>query len=93
MNQANNYNPQVVHVNAQEGYPSTFWVSKTGKYYRTKNEAIKDDGVSNVNPDDYAIKVSFLVKYKNYILGAAIAALVTALLIYYAPKIIAKVKK
>lgn len=93
MNKATNHNPQVVHVNAQEGQPSTFWVSKTGKYYRTKQEAIDDQGKTNVNPEDYAINVSFLVKYKNYILGAAIAALVTALLIYYAPKIIAKIKK
>ena len=87
------YTPTVVHVNAPEGQPSTFWKSQSGKYYRTKAEAIADEGKTNVDPNQYAIKVGFFVKYKNYILGATVAALVAAALFYFAPKIVAKLKK
>lgn len=87
-----NSTPTVVHINAPEGQPSTFWKSQSGKYYRTKSEAIADEGKTNVNPNDYAIKVNFFVKYKNYILGAAVAAAVAAALFYFAPKIVAKMK-
>ena len=89
---ATGYEPQVIHISAQEGQPSTFWKSASGKYYRTKDEAIKDSGMA-VNPDNYKVQVSFLAKYKNYILGALVAAIVTAALFYFVPKIAAKLKK
>ena len=85
--------PVAVHVSAKEGEPSTFWKSASGKYYRTKNEAIKDTGKNTVNPSDYEIQVSFVVKYKNYIIGAVVAALVAAALFYFVPKVVAKMKK
>ena len=92
MNKATFYTPIAVHVSAKEGQPSTFWKSQSGKYYRTKSEAAADKGVA-LNPDDYAIEVSFFTKYKTYILGALVAAIVAAAVIYFAPKIAAKMKK
>ncbi len=92
MNKATSYTPTVVHVPAEEGKPSTFWKSASGKYYRTKTEAEKDSGDA-VNPEDFRIDVSFFTKYKTYILGAFVAALITAALIYFAPKIAAKFGK
>lgn len=92
MNKATSYTPVAIHVSAKEGQPSTFWKSQSGKYYRTKKEATEDKG-NAVNPNDYAVEVSFFVKYKNYILGACVAALITAAIIYFAPKIVAKMKK
>lgn len=89
----NNYTPTVVHVSSPEGQPSTFWKSKSGKYYRTKAEAIADKGTTAVNPNNYSIEVSFFSKYKKYILGALVAAIVATAVIYFAPKIAAKFKK
>lgn len=93
MNPTTSYTPTVVHVSSQEGQPSTFWKSQSGKYYRTKAEAIADKGDTAVNPNDYSIEVSFFTKYKTYILGALVAAIVAAAVIYFAPKIAAKIKK
>lgn len=87
------YQPSIKHVSAKEGQPSTFWRSKSGKYYRTKKEAIADNGKNTANPSDYEISVSFLTKYKTYILGALVAAIVAALLFYFVPKVAAKLKK
>lgn len=81
-----------IHISAKEGEPSTFWKSASGKYYRTKKEAEKDQGTA-VNPEDYRIDVSFFTKYKTYILGAFCAAIVAALIIWGAPKIAAKLGK
>lgn len=83
---------QVVHISAAEGDPSTFWMSKSGKYYLTKAEAEKDKG-KVVNPDDYKLNTSFLKKYRKYILAALIGAIVVAGILYAAPKIAAKFKK
>ena len=91
MKKATSSTVEVVHISAKEGQPSTFWKSASGKYYRTKMEAELDTGVA-VNPDDYRVDVSFFVKYKTYILGAFIAAVVAGLLIWGAPKIAAKFK-
>lgn len=85
------YNPTAVHVSAAEGQPSTFWKSKSGKYYRTKKEAIEDKGDA-VNPADYEIEVSFFTKYKTYILTALVGAIVVAAMFYFIPKITAKLK-
>lgn len=93
MNKTTDYTPKVVHVSSKEGEPSTFWQGKSGRYYRTKKQAIEDDKNYAVNPADYEIKVSFLVKYKNYILAALVAAILAAAVIYFAPKIAAKMKK
>ena len=92
-NTTTNYTPEVIHVSAREGQLSTFWKSKSGKYYLTKKEATEDLGGTNVNPNDYAIQVSFFVKYRKYILGALVAAIVAAAIFYFAPKIAAKMKK
>lgn len=92
MNKATSYTPTVVHIPAKEGMPSTFWKSASGKYYRTKSEAEKDSGEA-VNPEDYRIDISFFTKYKTYILGAFVAAIITAGIIYFAPKIAAKFGK
>lgn len=92
MNKATSENPAVVHVPAAEGQPSTFWKSASGKYYRTKKEAQEDKGFA-VDPEKYRIDVSFFTKYKTYILGALVAAVVAAAVIYFAPKIAAKMGK
>ena len=93
MNKTTDYNPTVIHVSSKEGDPSTFWQGKSGRYYRTKKQAIEDDKKKAVNPSDYEVKVSFLVKYKNYILAALVAAILAAAVIYFAPKIAKKMKK
>lgn len=82
----------VLHISAKEGCPSTFWKSASGKYYTTKSEAVHDSGRA-VNPDDYRIDVSFFTKYKTYILGALVAAIVATAVIYFAPVIAARIKK
>lgn len=83
---------KVLHVSAKEGDPSTFWKSESGKYYRTKKEAIEDKGTV-VKPSSYEISVSFFTKYKTYILGALVAAIVAAAMFYFVPKVVAKMKK
>lgn len=93
MNKATDYTPTCIHIPAAEGQPSTFWKSKSGKYYRTKAEAIADTGKDTVNPEKFRIDKSFFTKYKVYILGALVAAIITAAIIYFAPKIAAKIKK
>lgn len=92
MKKATSYTPTALHISAEEGQPSTFWKSQSGKYYRTKAEAEKDSGKA-VNPEDYRIDLSFFSKYKTYILGAFVAAVITAAIIYFAPKITAKFGK
>ena len=85
--------PEVVHISAKEGEPSTFWKSASGHYYRTKAEAYKDNTSKAVDPEKYRINTSFLVKYKSWILAGCVAALLTAALWYFAPKIAGKFKK
>ena len=94
MNKATStYEPTCINISAKQGEPSTFWKGQSGKYYRTKKEAIEDDQTKAVNPSDYEIKVSFLVKYKNYILAALVAAILAAAVIYFAPVIAKKFGK
>lgn len=93
MNKATAYTPKCIHVPAAEGQPSTFWKSASGKYYRTKAEAIADNGNDTCNPEKFRIDKSFFTKYKTYILGALVAAIVVAGLFYFGPKIAAKFKK
>ena len=57
-----------INIDAAPGDPNTFWVSATGKYYRTYKEARLDMGDTNVNPQDYAIKKSFFTQHKKVIL-------------------------
>lgn len=93
MNKATSYTPKCVHIPAAEGKPSTFWKSASGKYYRTKAEAIEDKGENTYNPEKFRIDKSFFTQYKTYILGALVAAIVVAALFYFGPKIAAKFKK
>lgn len=93
MNRATDYQPTSINISAKQGEPSTFWKGQSGRYYRTKTQAIQDDAKNAVNPDDYKIKVSFFVKYKKYILAALVAAILAAAVIYFAPMISAKIKK
>ena len=93
MKKATGYTPQCVHIPAAEGQPSTFWKSASGKYYRTKAEAVTDNGTNAVNPEKFRIDKSFFTKYKTYILGAFVAACVVAALFYFGPKVAAKFKK
>lgn len=88
-----NYIPNCIHIHAKEGYPSTLWVSKTGKYYPSKKKAIDDLAEESVSKDDNVIKKSFFKKYRAYILCALIAAAVATVVTYYAPVILAKLKK
>ena len=92
MNKATDSNVTVIHIPAAEGQPSTFWKSASGKYYRTKAEAIADKG-NAVDPEKYRIVKSFFVKYKYYILVGCAAAVLVAALWYFAPKIAAKMKR
>lgn len=80
-----NYTPSCVHISAAEGQPSTFWVSKSGKYYRTKSEAIADTGIA-CNPAAYEKKTSFLVKYRYYMLAGVVALALLALTIFILTK-------
>lgn len=57
-----------INIDAAPGQPSTFWVSQSGKYYRTYREASEDRGQTNLNPEDYAIKKSFFTQHKKVIL-------------------------
>lgn len=93
MTKTTKYEPTCINIPAQQGQPSTFWKSKTGKYYRTKSEAVTDNKENAVNPEKFRIDKSFFTKNKTYILGALVAAIVTAAIIYFAPMIAAKLKK
>lgn len=75
-----------LHIAAAPGQPSTFWKSESGKYYRTKAEAEKDNGIT-VNPNDYKVSTNFFVKYKKYIIAACVAAIVAGGIVYYFTKI------
>lgn len=48
-----------INVDAAPGDPSTFWVSESGKYYRTYAEAKEDAGLTNVNPEDMPSRKRF----------------------------------
>ena len=85
--------PQVVHISALEGQPSTFWKSVTGKFYRTKKEAEEDLGDNTLNPKKYEVKKVWLDKYGKTIAIIVIAAIAGAVLAYYTPTIIKHFKK
>ena len=61
-----------INIDTAPGNPSTFWVSESGKYYRTYMEAKVDEGKTNVNPQDYVIKKSFFAQHKKTILICAV---------------------
>lgn len=71
-----------INVDAAPGDPSTFWVSESGKYYRTYAEAKEDAGLTNVNPEDYAIKKTFFTQHKKAIIICGIV-LVCGLVVVY----------
>ena len=55
----------VLYVSAEPGQPSVFWQSETGKFYRTKKQAIEDNADNSVNPDDYEVKTSWWKRNKK----------------------------
>ncbi len=71
-----------INIDAAPGDPSTFWVSESGKYYRTYDEATKDEGLTNVNPEDYAIKKSFFTQHKKPLLICAVLLICGFAVIY-----------
>ena len=83
-----NYEPEVVHISAEEGQPSTFWKGANGKYYTKKSDAIQcnSNGISDISR--YEKRTPFLRKYKKYILAGTVAAIVVAAKFYFIPKYI-----
>lgn len=75
------YIPQRLDITSQPGWPSTFWQSKTGKWYRTKKEAIKDDGKA-VDPNGYIVEKSFWKQNKNTIIVCVAVAILLAALMW-----------
>ena len=76
---------QIMYVSAAPGDPSTLWQSNSGKYYRTRKEALADQG-RVINPNDVEIKTSFWVKWRKLIIYCAVAAVVSALVTMYCVK-------
>lgn len=56
-----------INIDAAPGQPSTFWVSNSGRYYRTYAEAKADNPTKAVNPQDYVVKKSFYQQHKKVI--------------------------
>lgn len=75
-----------IHVSAEPGYPSTLWVGNSGKYYRTKAQAEKDNGTDAINPEDIKKhEQKWYVKHK-LLLTALCAAIVAAFIVYSVKK-------
>lgn len=72
---------QVIQISAKPGDPSTLWKSDSGKYYATKREAVNDSG-TELNPDDYEIKTSWLRRNWKTVSISAGVFVVLAVAIY-----------
>lgn len=69
------FEPTKINISASPGNPSTFWKSASGRYYRTKAEAVTDEAEHAVNPEDYVYVKSFWAQNKKTIIWCAVAAL------------------
>ena len=70
-----------MYVSAEPGQPSVFWQSDSGKYYRTKKQALEDNGDKSVNPDDYEVKTSWWKRNKRTVEISFCVSLVVVLAI------------
>ncbi len=61
-----------INIDAKAGNPSTFWVSDSGKYYRTYAQAKKDDASQAVDPTKYVATKSFFQQHKKTLLFCAL---------------------
>lgn len=71
-----------INIDAAPGQPSTFWVSNSGRYYRTYAQAKADNPTLAVNPRDYVLKKSFYQQHKC-IIWACVVLLVAGLSVVY----------
>ena len=71
-----------INIDAAPGQPSTFWVSNSGRYYRTYAEAKADNPATAVNPQDYVLKKSFYQQHKR-IIWACVVLLAAGLSVVY----------
>ena len=72
---------KVCYISANPGDPSTLWQSESGKYYRTKNEAISDNG-TEIFPEEFEIKKSALEKYHKLNIRIVAISAIVAFLVY-----------
>ena len=73
---------QVMYVSAEPGNPSTLWQSDSGKFYRTKKEALADSG-EELKPDELEIKTSWLKRNaKTIIISLCVSLIVAAITAY-----------
>lgn len=73
---------KVMYVSTAAGNPSTLWQSESGKYYRTKKQALADKG-ETINPNDVEIKTNTLSKRSNTIICCIISAVIATLITLY----------
>ena len=73
---------QHINISAAPGQPSTFWISASGRYYRTADQAREDNPDLALNPADYTLTKSFWQRNRAWLLPLIILAAL-ALLIWY----------
>lgn len=79
-----------INIDARAGDPNTFWVSDSGRYYRTLVEAEADDPANAVDPQDYVLKKSFYQQHKKtiWICAAVLAAGLTVIMLFKKNKLV-----
>lgn len=73
---------QHINISAAPGQPSTFWISPSGRYYRTAAQAREDNPALAVNPADYIIQKSFWQRNRAWLIPLIIISLL-AILVWY----------
>ena len=73
---------QVMYVSTAPGNPSTLWRSESGKYYRTRKEALADKG-RVIDPNEVEIKSSFFKRWRKVIIYSTVSAVIASLVTMY----------
>lgn len=74
--------PEYIHISTASGNPSTFWISRTGKYYRSKRQAENDSGKNTVNPEEFKLQKSFWDQNKKTIIFFLGIGIIVAMLMW-----------
>lgn len=72
-----------INIDAKAGDPNTFWVGKSGRYYRKKAEAKTDDPQKAVEPKDYYQKKSFFEQNKKAIVICGVLLVLAIVVLKY----------
>lgn len=69
-------------ISAEPGNPSTFWQGASGRWYRSREDAKKDNVAKAVNPDDYIYYRSFWAHNKKTIIWCLVFVILILAFVY-----------